>query len=66
MAAIFEGLSRAFVPTAFGLLIALGALCCYKYLLSEVEALDSDMENTSLQLTNDLHKHFGPHTRPQS
>jgi hypothetical protein len=30
------------------------ALWCYRYLLSEVEAFDSDMENASLELMNQL------------
>jgi biopolymer transport protein ExbB/TolQ len=54
MASIFDGLSRAFVPSAIGLVVALVATWCYKYLLTEVEAFDSEMENASLQLINDL------------
>jgi len=54
MAAIFEGLSQALVPAALGLIVALVAMWCYKYLLTEVEAFDSDMENASLQLINQL------------
>jgi biopolymer transport protein ExbB/TolQ len=54
MASMFEGLSEAFVPCAFGLMTALAAIWFYKYLLTEVEALDSEMQNASLQLINDL------------
>jgi biopolymer transport protein ExbB/TolQ len=54
MAAIFEGLSNALVPTAFGLIVALMSMCFYKYLLAEVEAFDVEMETASLQLMNDL------------
>src|SRR5580658_4400020 len=46
--------SQALVPTAFGLLVALVALWCYKYLLSDLEALDSEMERASLELVNHL------------
>jgi biopolymer transport protein ExbB/TolQ len=54
MGAIFEGLSQALVPTAFGVMVALVALWSYRYLLSEVEAFDSDMESASIQLINQL------------
>jgi biopolymer transport protein ExbB/TolQ len=54
MVAIFEGLTRALMPTAFGVMGTLVALWCYRYLLSEVEAFDSDMENASLELMNQL------------
>src|SRR5882724_5564999 len=54
VAAIFDRLWQAFLPCAVGLVIALGAMWSYKYLLSEVEALDSDMENASVQLIKDL------------
>jgi biopolymer transport protein ExbB/biopolymer transport protein TolQ len=54
MAYYFDGLSRAFVPCAIGLIVALVAMWCYKYLLTEVEAFDSEMESASLQLINDL------------
>jgi biopolymer transport protein ExbB/TolQ len=56
MANIFDGLSQAFVPCAFGLIVALVAMWCYKYLLAEVEAFDSEMEGASLQLINDLRR----------
>jgi biopolymer transport protein ExbB/TolQ len=54
MAAIAEGLSRAFVPCAFGLVVAVVAMWCYRYLLAKVEVFDSEMEGASLQLINDL------------
>jgi biopolymer transport protein ExbB/TolQ len=56
MAAIAEGLSQALVPSALGLIVALAAMWCYKYLLTEVEVFDSDMENASLQLINQLNR----------
>jgi biopolymer transport protein ExbB/TolQ len=54
MAYYFDGLSQAFVPCAFGLVVALVAMWCYKYLLAEVEVFDAEMEGASLQLINDL------------
>jgi biopolymer transport protein ExbB/TolQ len=54
MAYYFDGLSRAFVPCAIGLVVALVATWCYRHLLTDVEAFDSEMENASLQLINDL------------
>ena len=54
LAYVFEGLSQAFAPCAFGLIVALVAMWFYRYLLTDVEAFDSEMENASLQLINDL------------
>jgi biopolymer transport protein ExbB/TolQ len=54
MAAMFEGLSKAFVPTALGLVVALTALWCYKYLRTKVDIFDFEMETASLQLINEL------------
>lgn len=54
MAAMFEGLSEALVPTALGLVVALTALWCYKYLHAEVETFDFEMQTAFLQLINDL------------
>jgi biopolymer transport protein ExbB/biopolymer transport protein TolQ len=54
LAAIFDGLSEAFVPTALGVFVAVIAMWCYKYLLNKVETFDSEMESASLQLINDL------------
>jgi biopolymer transport protein ExbB/biopolymer transport protein TolQ len=52
--AIVSGrLSESLVPTAFGVMVA---LWCYKYLLSKVEAFDSDMESVSIQLINQLRR----------
>ncbi|HXI38461.1 MAG TPA: MotA/TolQ/ExbB proton channel family protein [Bryobacteraceae bacterium] len=60
MVAMFERLSGALALCAFGLIVALVAMWVYKYLLTEVETLSSDMENASLQLMNDLGR-LGPH-----
>ena len=54
MGAIFDGLSQALVPAAFGVMVALVALWSYRYLVAEVEAFDSEMENASLQLIDQL------------
>jgi biopolymer transport protein ExbB/TolQ len=54
MAAICDVLSLALVPCALGLVVALTAMWCYRYLLTEVEGLDLDMESASRQLINDL------------
>jgi biopolymer transport protein ExbB/TolQ len=54
MAYLTEKLSEALAPCAFGIMVALIAMWCYKYLLGRVEAFDSDMEDVSLQLINDL------------
>ncbi len=51
---MFDGLSQAFAPCAFGLIVALEAMWCYRYLLDEVETFDSEMKNAALQLMNDL------------
>ena len=54
MALVTERLSQAVVPTAFGLVVALMALWCYKYLRARVETFDFEIEAASLQLINDL------------
>ena len=54
MAMICRELSFSIAPTELGLLVALAALWCYKYLISEVDAFDSEMKNASLELVNNL------------
>src|SRR5713101_8997669 len=54
MAVIFERLSQAFAPTAFGLVVVVIAMWCYKYLRAEVDTFDVEMKNAVLQLTNAL------------
>jgi biopolymer transport protein ExbB/TolQ len=54
IAAICDVLALALAPCALGLVVAITAMWCYKYLLAEVESLDSDMETVTLQLMNDL------------
>jgi biopolymer transport protein ExbB/TolQ len=52
MAALAESLAEALAPAALGLLVAIPPLWFYKYLRGELEALDVEMNNTSLELTN--------------
>lgn len=52
--AVFGRLSNVLVPCALGLIVALVATLCHKYLLAEVEAVDLQMESASLQLVSDL------------
>jgi biopolymer transport protein ExbB/TolQ len=47
-------LSGALLPTALGLLVALLALLCYKYLRARLANFDVEMETASLQLRNEL------------
>ena len=54
MAIIFELLSQSFVPCAFGVMVAVVTMWFYKYLLSELEVFDMEMENESLLLMNTL------------
>ena len=49
---IFARLSEACVPTALGLLIAVPAVCCYKYLTGRLECIDREMESASIELVN--------------
>jgi biopolymer transport protein ExbB/TolQ len=53
---VTQRLSESLVPTALALVVALAALWCYKYLLAEVEAFDSEMESASLQLVTQLER----------
>jgi biopolymer transport protein ExbB len=46
--------AESLMPTAFGLLVALLAFCCYRYLSERLENLDLEMETASLELMNDL------------
>ena len=59
MAAIAEGLSRACLPAALGLLVGLQSLWCYRYFRAKLSAFDHEMEDASLQLVNQLSLHLG-------
>ena len=52
LAARASDLSDACVPTALGLLVAIPAHWCYKYLSARLECFDREMENAALQLAN--------------
>jgi biopolymer transport protein ExbB/TolQ len=54
MAATADLLSKALVLAALGLLVAVPSVWCHKYLSSELEAFDIEMENESLELVNYL------------
>ena len=54
MAGIFEGFSRALLPCAFGIAVALAAMWAYQYLLAELRAMELEMKNAILQMLNDL------------
>ena len=62
MAAICEGLSQSMWPTAFGLLVGIVALWCYRYLETRLQTLDHEMEGTSLELMNQLSRFSGRFT----
>ena len=54
LAVVAEGLSRACLPSALGLVIGLQSLWCYNYLRGTLEQLDLEMEGESLKLLNEL------------
>ncbi len=47
-------LSGALLPTALGLMVALFALFCHKYLRARLANFDGEMDAASLQLRNEL------------
>jgi hypothetical protein len=61
LAVVAEGLSRACLPAAFGLFVALQSLWCYKYLRGRLAGFDLEMADTSLSLVNQLRLQFGHH-----
>lgn len=58
MAPIGERLSEAMGLTALGLFVAILASCFHRYLSSQMEAFDMEMENSSADLTNCLLVHL--------
>lgn len=58
LAMLAEGLSRACVPMALGLLVGLQSLWCYRYLRGRLADFDREMEDASLQLVNQLTLHW--------
>jgi hypothetical protein len=58
MALIAGRISRACVPSAFGILIGIHALWAYRYLRGRLADFDGEMETTSLGLINSLVPHL--------
>ena len=58
MAMVAEGISRACVPTALGLLVGLQSLWAYRYLRSRLADFDREMADAPLSLVNQLALHF--------
>ncbi len=54
LAMVAEGISRACVPTALGLLVGLQSLWGYRYLRGSLADFDREMADTSLSLMNQL------------
>ena len=54
-----EGISRALVPTALGLLVGLLSLWGYRYFRGRLADFDLEMANASLALVNQLSLHLG-------
>ena len=59
-AAVVARLSVSVWPTALSIIVALAALCFYKYLRAKVETFDSEMHHTCLCLLNDLGRSLPP------
>jgi biopolymer transport protein ExbB/TolQ len=53
-----EGLAKALLPTALGLLMGLQSLWCYKHLASRLERLDLQTKNESVRLLNYLTRYI--------
>jgi MotA/TolQ/ExbB proton channel family len=54
LAVVAEGISRACLPSAFGLIVGLQSLWCYTYFRARLEQFDLDMKGESLRLLNQL------------
>ena len=54
MAAVFDRLALALVPTVLGFGVAIPAWLGYKYLTGRLEALDLELEDTSARLASYL------------
>jgi biopolymer transport protein ExbB/TolQ len=62
MAATFDALSIALLPTALGLLVAVPAQWCCKHMRNELEAFDLEMESQAGELLDSLTIHLGQRT----
>lgn len=58
-AAVSGRLSESMVPTAFGLMVGIVSLCCYRYLEDRLQTLDLEMEGATLELMNQLSRFRG-------
>jgi hypothetical protein len=65
LAMVANGISRACVPTALGLLVGLQSLWACRYLRGRLADFDREMADASLSLINQLALHFG-RLRPAS
>jgi biopolymer transport protein TolQ len=54
LAELNRELSESLMPTELGLLVALFAFCVHRYFVAQLEDLNVEMENASLQFLNDL------------
>ncbi len=61
IAAVFERLAQAMMPSAIGLPIAITALWCYRYFCWQIEAFDVEMQTARLGLMNDLARYLKRH-----
>jgi biopolymer transport protein ExbB/TolQ len=50
----FGSLSDAVAPTELALLVAMLAYCSHEYLAAQLDGLDGEMRNASLQFVNEL------------
>jgi biopolymer transport protein ExbB/TolQ len=57
-AAVVERISTALVPAALGLLVAISALCFYRYCCNCVNVIDLQMKSVSIELVNYLVLHL--------
>jgi hypothetical protein len=54
LAVVAEGLSRACLPSALGLVVGLQSLWCHNYFRGRLDAFDGEMNGESLNLLNQL------------
>jgi hypothetical protein len=59
LAAVTKRLSESMWPTAFGLMVGVVALWCYRYLEGKLLTFDQEMESSSLELLNQLSRFRG-------
>lgn len=64
LADITERLSQSMLPTVLGLLVGILSFWFYRYLNSQMEVFDLEMENASVDLVNRLIVHLGRLRQP--